>query len=92
MKLNNKNNLGIMDTVKNAIGSNKNINAKVSNKYIDAKNYFENENNISNILKSREITAFFHGYLVNKEWVDKWKNYSSYDYIKKNSFKIIHNQ
>ena len=50
--------------------------------YIDIKNYFDNENNISNILKSGEIRAFFKGYLVRKEWIDKWKKYSNYENIK----------
>ena len=50
--------------------------------YTDVENYFENENNISNILKSGEFKAFFQGYLVDKDWVDKWKSISCYDNIK----------
>ena len=50
--------------------------------YIDIKNYFDNENNISYILKSGEIRAFFKGYLIRKEWVDKQKKYSNYENIK----------
>jgi len=52
--------------------------------YTDAENYFENENNISNVLKSGEFKAFFQGYLVDKDWVDKWKAISCYDKIKTN--------
>ena len=51
--------------------------------YIDVKNYFENENYIIENLKMEGNFAF-QGYLVNKNWVDKWKKYSYYDIIKEN--------
>ena len=53
---------------------------------LDVKNFFENENEISDILnKSRNgENHIFQGFLVNKEWVDKWKKYSNYDDIKNN--------
>ena len=51
--------------------------------YQDVKNYFENENYITEKLRMEGDFAF-QGYLVNKNWVDKWKKYSYYDIIKEN--------
>ena len=44
-------------------------------------NYFSCENGIINGLKNNS-TNQGHGYLVSKSWIDKWKNYSNYEYIK----------
>ena len=41
--------------------------------YTDTKNYFINENDISEQLKTCQY-KFVQGFLVNKEWIDKWKN------------------
>ena len=46
--------------------------------YTDVKNYNENENFIVNKLKTPG-DQIYGGYLVNKNWVDKWKKYSYYD-------------
>ena len=54
--------------------------------YIDIKNYYDNEKNISNKLNSVKPndSQIYLGFLVDKEWVDKWKKYSYYDEIKSN--------
>ena len=51
--------------------------------YTDVKNYNENENFIVNKLKTPG-DQIYGGYLVNKNWVDKWKKYSYYDNINEN--------
>ena len=59
-----------------------NITNKICNDII---NYFKNERDIeyklNNNLTPKQI---YQGFLVDKNWVDKWKRYSYYDYIKNN--------
>ena len=60
------------------------VNQKVDKIYNDLKNYFLNERNIVNILNNNfNQMQIYQGFLVDKEWVDKWKAYSNYEYIKK---------
>ena len=53
--------------------------------YTDTKNYFINENDISEHLKTGQ-DKMIQGFLINKEWVDKWKKYSYYERIKENFY------
>ena len=59
------------------------INQKVNKIYNDIKNYFFNEKNIINILNNNYNQKHIcQGFLVDEKWVDKWKKYSNYEYIK----------
>ena len=59
------------------------INQQVNKIYNDIKNYFFNERNIINILNNQfNQKQIYQSFLVNEKWVDKWKKYSSYEYIK----------
>ena len=55
--------------------------------YRNILDYYNNETFIIKSLNNKEPTQF-RGFLVNNEWVDKWKKYSFYDSIKE---KIIIN-
>ena len=60
--------------------------------YRDTKNYFINENDISEQLKTGQ-NKMIQGFLVDKEWIDKWKKYSYYERIKENIYlKNINNE
>ena len=62
-----------------------NINGATEKIYIDIINYYENEKYFSDILKNiNNQTEKCDTFLINKDWVDKWKKYSYYDYIKEN--------
>ena len=66
-------------------GNNNNnvINQKVYKIYNDLKDYFLNKRNIINILNNKfNQMQIYQGFLVDKEWIDKWKAYSNYEYIK----------
>ena len=64
---------------------NNDMNIRANNVYNDLKNYFLNEidiiNKVNNPINQVQI---FNGFLVDKIWVDKWKKYSNYDFIKTN--------
>ena len=60
------------------------INKKVNKIYNDIKNYLFNERNIINILNNQfSQKQIYQSFLVDEKWVDKWKKYSNYEYIKK---------
>ena len=74
------------DSDKNNLNSgNPNIEKNANKIYKDTLNYYNNEKYISTKLNEAG-SQIFQGYLVNKEWVDKWKRYSYYDSIKTNFF------
>ena len=56
--------------------------------YKDIINYFKSTTEFSEKInnKNKEIKKY-EGFLVNKEWVDKWKKYSKYNKIKENYLK-----
>ena len=63
------------------------INQKVDKIYNDTKNYFFNERNVKNILNNKfNQRKIYHCFLVDEKWVDKWKKYSNYEYIKTHYF------
>ena len=71
----------------NSITDNKNnnINIRANNVYNDLKNYFLNEMDIINkVNKPINQVQIYKGFLVDKIWVDRWKKYSNYDFIKDN--------
>ena len=78
----------------NNINSNPPIQGQVSQnvldnwerRYTDCFNYYENEIDIISKQNS-PIIQTFQGFLVDKEWVDKWIKYSYYETIKENIFK-----
>ena len=77
-------------------GSNKNIIDKSTYKYENDKpninefksiykdiiEYYNFEKKISNNLHNYKKECLEYGYLVTKNWIDKWKKYSNYDNIK----------
>ena len=64
---------------------NNNINIRANNVYNDLKNYFLNEMDIINKVNNPTSQGqIYQGFLVDKIWVDKWKKYSNYDFIKTN--------
>ena len=52
-------------------------------RYNDSLNYFTNEKDIITKLNSKTSQPF-QGYLVEQRWIDKWKQYSYYNYIRNN--------
>ena len=63
----------------------------------DNQNYYDNEMNVINNLNTIEegTKILYTGYLVDKDWVDKWKKYSFYEkfkdnYLKKKNKEEIH--
>ena len=70
---------------KNPIPTNSNFEKNANKIFKDTYNYYNNEKYISNKLNEAG-TQTFQGYLVNKEWADKWKRYSYYESIKTNFF------
>jgi len=85
---NDKNNVVSKATILGNIGSNNNTNnsSQVSqnnyeNKLYDSiKIYLENETDISTKLKTNSENIY-QGFLVDKEWVEKWKIYSNYNNV-----------
>ena len=64
---------------------NNNIRKTADKIYNDLKNYFVNEENVKNILNNKANQKYmYQGFLVDKIWVDNWKQYSNYDFIKTN--------
>ena len=61
---------------------NKNL-AKWEIIYKEAKNYYNNEIFFEKELIKKEMQAF-HGFLIDKHWIENWKIYSFYDVIKQN--------
>ena len=59
------------------------VDNKIKPIYEQMINYFKFENGIIN--KSNYEKERF-GFLVEKTWIDEWKNYSNYDFVKKNYF------
>ena len=57
----------------------------VENLYKSIENYYIYENNIINQLKNNSKNNG-HGFLISKDWIDKWKSYTNYEYIKNNYF------
>ena len=66
---------------------NNNINIRANNVYNDLKNYYLNEMDIINKVNNPTNQGqIYQGFLVDKIWIDKWKKYSNYDFIKTNYF------
>ena len=57
---------------------------EIENIYQSIKNYYTYENNIINELQKGKNNG--HGYLISKDWIDKWKSYANYEKIKNNYF------
>ena len=61
------------------------INKKVDKIYNDIRNYYITERNIINIVNNKlNQTQIYHGFLVEEKWIDIWKKYSNYNFIKMN--------
>jgi hypothetical protein len=57
---------------------------EIKKEYINLKNYYDFEVNIEKDLKNKkEEKNNYKGYLIEKEWIDKWKQQIEYDIIKK---------
>ena len=95
-KINNENIIGPSSVLGSKINDLDNLNNNIKNDpnkvhtqktekwiiiYRDVLSYYTHETFISKILNNKETTQF-RGFLVSNEWVDKWKKYSFYDYIK----------
>ena len=61
-----------------------NIEQNIDRIYNDIKKYFNTERDIINKLNIQKQNCQYQGFLVDKNWVDNWKRYSHYDYIKNN--------
>ena len=61
------------------------INKKVDKIYNDVRNYYISEWKIINIVNNKLNQAqIYQGFLVEEKWVEKWKKYSNYQFIKIN--------
>ena len=57
---------------------------EIKKEYINLKNYYDFKVNIEKDLKNKkEEKNNYKGYLIEKEWIDKWKQQIEYDIIKK---------
>ena len=62
---------------------------KIDKIYIDVINYFNNEKYFSEKLKAENSQVeTYQGFLVDIDWVDKWKEYSFYKNIKSTYLKV----
>ena len=85
---NNKDNIIGKGKSSSNLTNNNDINTNTEKIYKDIINYFKFTTEFSEKInnKNKEINEY-KGFLVNKEWVDKWKNYSYYNKIKEKYLK-----
>ena len=85
---NNKDNTIGKEKSTNYLTNNEDIKKIAEKIYKDIINYFKSTTEFSEKInnKNKEIKKY-EGFLVNKEWVEKWKKYSYYNKIKENYLK-----